>query len=340
MKPGPAQIQAALRRLDPGIRLVHLFGPDEALVRERARIFGRQVVEDLSDPFLVVDLDGKAVADDDAILADEAASLPMLGGRKLIRITGLTDGGLKAVEALLASPTAENLVVAISGDLPRTSKLRKATEAHAQALAIACYAEEGARLSSFLQQEAQARGLEMDRDAIELLTRAVGPERDIARNELDKLALYTGGGRVSFEDMEAVGADFGQTSYDRLINAVLGGNPIEAARQIDRMAEEGEAGIALLRAISRRLWQLLQVRTLMTDGHPIDAAISALRPPVFWKEKDALAAQARRWSPERLRTALNRLLSAERDIKSSGSAGDVIAHQCLMALAAAGRSRR
>lgn len=339
MKPGPAQIQAALKRLDPGIRLVHIFGPDEALVRERARIFGKQVVEDLTDPFLVVDLDGKAVADDDAVLADEAASLPMLGGRKLIRVTGLTDGGLKAIESLLDSDTAENLVVATSGDLPKTSKIRKATEAHPRALAIACYAEEGVRLSSFLMQEAQARGLQMDQDAIELLSRAVGPERDIARNELDKLALYTGGGLVTLEDMEAVGADFGQTGYDKLINAVLGGNPVEAARQIDRMAEEGEAGIALLRAVSRRLWQLLQVRTAMADGQSLDTAIGALRPPVFWKEKDALAAQARRWSAERLRSALNRLLAAERDIKSSGSAGDVVAHQSLMALAAAGSRR-
>lgn len=340
MKPGPAQIQAALKRLDPGIRLVHIFGPDEALVRERARIFGKQVVEDPSDPFLVVDFDGKAVADDDAKLADEAASLPMLGGRKLIRITGLADGGLKAVESLLDSETAENLVVAISGDLPKTSKLRKLTEAHPRALAIACYAEEGARLTSFLAQEAQARGLELDRDAIELLARAVGAERDIARNELDKLALYTGGGRVTFEHLEAVGADFGQSSYDKLINAVLGGNPVEAARQIDRMAEEGEAGIALLRAVSRRLWQLMQVRTLMADGQSVETAIGALRPPVFWKEKDTLAAQARRWSQERVRAALNRLLVAERDIKSSGSAGDVIAHQSLMALAAAGNGRR
>ena len=339
MKPGPAQIQAALKRLDPGIRLVHIFGPDEALVRERARIFGKQVVEDLTDPFLVVDLDGKAVADDDAVLADEAASLPMLGGHKLIRVTGLTDGGLKAIESLLDSDTAENLVVATSGDLPKTSKIRKATEAHPRALAIACYAEEGVRLSSFLMQEAQARGLQMDQDAIELLSRAVGPERDIARNELDKLALYTGGGLVTLEDMEAVGADFGQTGYDKLINAVLGGNPVEAARQIDRMAEEGEAGIALLRAVSRRLWQLLQVRTAMADGQSLDTAIGALRPPVFWKEKDALAAQARRWSAERLRSALNRLLAAERDIKSSGSAGDVVAHQSLMALAAAGSRR-
>src|SRR5690606_2392872 len=118
------------------------------------------------------------------------------------------------------------------------------------------------------------------------------------------------------------------------------GNPVEAARQIDRMAEEGEAGIALLRAVSRRLWQLLQVRALMANGHSVEAAVGALRPPVFWKEKDTLTAQARRWSQERLHTALNRVLVAERDIKSSGSAGDVIAHQSLLALSAAGNPRR
>lgn len=339
MKPTPAQLQSALKRLDPAIRFVLIFGPDEAMIRERAALFGRQVVENLSDPFLVVDLEGKALADDEARLADEAASLPMLGDRKLIRVSNMVESGLKAVDALLTSEHAANLVVATAGDLPKTSKIRKLAEDHPKALAIACYAEEGVRLSSFLMSEAQARGLTLEPDAVELLARAVGPERDIARKELDKLALYTGGGRVTVTELEAVGADFGQSSYDKLINAVLGFNPAEAARQIDRLAEEGEAGIALLRAVSRRLWQLLSVRSRMADGQPIDTAIAALRPPVFWKEKDALAAQVRRWSPERLRAALARILTAEREIKTASSAGDVIAHQCLLALAAA-ESRR
>lgn len=345
MKPNAAQLQAALKRLEPGIRLVLLFGPDEALIRERARAFATQVVADLNDPFAVVELDGKQVAEDPSRLADEAASLPFLGDAKLIRVTGIADAALPGVEALLTLATPGNLVVATAGDLAKTSRLRKLAEDSPAALAIACYAEEGGRLTQFLQTEAQTRGLSLDRDALELLIRAVGPERDIARNELDKLALYkgvaTGGsGAVTEADLEAIGADFGQAGYDKLVNAVLGQRPDEVARQIDRLAEEGEAGIALLRAVSRRLWQLLDIRARMADGEALEAAIGALRPPVFWKEKELVAAQARRWSAERLKSAVARVLEAERAIKTAGGAGDVIAHQGLLALSVPARGDR
>ena len=78
-------IEKFLSRPDPAVRAVVVFGGDEGLVRERAAQLGRTVVPDLNDPFQVTVLTNDAVASDPALLADEACSMSLMGGRRLDR---------------------------------------------------------------------------------------------------------------------------------------------------------------------------------------------------------------------------------------------------------------
>ena len=70
MKIAAGQIDGFLRRPDPQIRAVLLYGPDAGLVRERADTLAKTICPELHDPFRVAELTG-------AILAAE--DLPELG---------------------------------------------------------------------------------------------------------------------------------------------------------------------------------------------------------------------------------------------------------------------
>ncbi|MGC2522189.1 MAG: DNA polymerase III subunit delta, partial [Stellaceae bacterium] len=85
MKIAPSRVAAFLQRPDPEIRAVLLYGPDAGLVRERADAVARTVCTDLSDPFRVAMLNGAVLAADPARLADEAAQLSLVGGRRVVR---------------------------------------------------------------------------------------------------------------------------------------------------------------------------------------------------------------------------------------------------------------
>ena len=86
MKLAPARVAAFLRRPDPAIRAILLYGPDAGLVRERADVLARSVCADLADPFRIADLNGAVLAADPARLADEAAQLSLIGGRRVVRV--------------------------------------------------------------------------------------------------------------------------------------------------------------------------------------------------------------------------------------------------------------
>ena len=79
-------IDAFLAKPDPARPIILLYGPDAGLVRERADALMASAVDDPSDPFSLVRLDGDELASEPSRLVDEAMTVPLFGGRRAIRI--------------------------------------------------------------------------------------------------------------------------------------------------------------------------------------------------------------------------------------------------------------
>ena len=71
--------------------------------------------------------------------------------------------------------------------------------------------------------------------------------------------------------------------------------------------------------------QLNEARALIDSGVSASDAIAKLRPPVFWKERDAVAGQARMWTSKKLSAAFDILWTAELRAKTAGSPQDLVA---------------
>jgi len=133
----PADAERYVARPPADLVAVLVFGPDQGLVRERAERLAKTVVPDLADPFRVSELDDATLGGDPARLADEAASLSMLGGRRVVRVRGAGNGLAKLFESFLENPAGDALIVVEAGDLAKSSALRSAFEDADKAAAIA-----------------------------------------------------------------------------------------------------------------------------------------------------------------------------------------------------------
>ena len=67
-------------------RLFLVYGPDRGLVSERAELLAKSTGVDLSDTFSTIKLDANELASDPVRLIDEAYTVAMFGGDRLIRI--------------------------------------------------------------------------------------------------------------------------------------------------------------------------------------------------------------------------------------------------------------
>lgn len=328
-------LQRRLAAWDPQIRLILLSGPDESASRGLAQE-ALKALGDPTDPMALTDFSADELKSDPAKLADEAASVSMFGGRRLIRVTGAADSTAEAARLLLAAPVAGNPVIMLAGDLTRASTLRKLAEDSPAALALHSYPLAGADLDRWLQAEARGHGLRLESGVADRFLSAAGGDTGILASELAKFALFLDASPDAPKTLErghlaALGADSAEEDMGLLVNAIVAGNAAAAERQLRLL--EGSSAIPALRALARRLLQMAEARTAVDAGQQPAAAVKALRPPIFWKDADMVAAALGRWPMPRIRKALSAVLAGEQAIKTAGGPGDTAGWQAIATLA-------
>lgn len=349
--------------LNPGLDIVGvlLFGPDQGLVRERADTLAQTVVDDLGDPFRVVELTAAAIKADPAILGDEARQLSMTGGRKVIRVMEATDGIAQAFGDFLDGLKCEALVVVEAGNLGARSSLRNLFQKAGNAASIGCYEDDARGLIGIINETLGRFGLTATPDALAFLSANLGGNRLVTRGELEKLALYAGatetgpgnkgprdkGPRdkgtgakvaVSLEDAIQCIGDSAAMSLDFVAYAMATGNARTLDRALERALMEGTSPVGVLRAAGRHLQRLHLTLGMVEKGMPAKKAVDALKPQVIFKFKDEFLSQVRRWSGERLSRAMAIVTEAEIDCKTTGFPDVAGCHRALIRIAQAARA--
>lgn len=334
MKLAAARVEGFLRRPDPEIRAVLIFGPDAGLVRERADTLGRTVAPDLHDPFRVADLNAAALAADPARLYDEAAQISLMGGRRLVRVRDVGDAQSTIFSRFLTDPPGDGLVVVEAGDLPARGALRRLFDDAPMGVAIGCYPDSARDLAEVIRETLNAHKIAASRDALDFLVAHLGGDRLLTRAELEKLTLYAGdGGRIELEDAAASVADSAALSLDDAVLAAAEGDASALDRALARVFQEGESPVSVIRAASRHAQRLHGLSARLAAGETVDGVLRGARPPIFFKQQDSFRRQLARWREPQLRRQLDALAEAETRIKTTGMPDETICRAALLAMA-------
>jgi DNA polymerase-3 subunit delta len=330
----PARIADFLRRPDPQIRAVLLYGPDSGLVRERAEGLARLVCPDLADPFRVAVLDAAALTADPARLADEAAQLSLIGGRRVVRVREAADRLAELFAGFVEAPVGEAFVVVEAGELTTRSPLRRAFEEASQAAAIGCYPDSARDLAAVIRDSLARHRIVPSRDALAYLLEHLGEDRLSTRAELEKLALYAGdGGRIELADARAAIGDSAAIDFDDAVMAAAEGEIPRLDRALTRLFQEGTSPVTVIRALLRHLQRLHVMTAEIAGGAAPESVLRSARPPIFYKQQDNFRRQLGSWSKARLECQLDRLAAAEFHMKTGLFPPETICRDAMLALA-------
>jgi DNA polymerase-3 subunit delta len=329
MKLGPAQVPGFLR--DPGAcRVVLLYGDDAGMIRERAEALVRAVAGSLDDPFLVAELPRGAVG----TLPDEAASIPLTGGRRVVRVRDATDAATDPVRTILKS-RATALVVLEAPTIAARSRLRTTLEDAPDGAAIGCYPEEGRALEATIRGTLTEAGVRADPDALSWLSAQLGGDRASTRSELEKLALYVGpNGKVDLDSAMACVGDLAGLSLDDALFAATTGDVATADRALELAMAEGAAPVQVLRVGLAHIQKLHRARLAMEEqGLTAADATKTVRPPIFFRRSAAFTRSLTLWPLPALAAALTGLAEAERGCKRTGWPDEALCRNTVLALA-------
>lgn len=337
----PAGLDAFLRKPDPAIAAILIYGEEGDAVRELAQRAVKKVAGSLDDPFSVAALSEQDIASDPARLIDEVQSISMFGGNKAIWVKGVGESFLKAALPLLEGKAQGNLVVAEAGVLPKNSQLRSQFEKSPHALILPLYEAEAGEIAAMVEHLLGQDNLKIGQEALARFIELAGTARGLAKREAEKLALYClGAERVSLEDVEAIcGNDTGSTP-DELADSVFGGDVEEADRLFHDLVRGGEDAGRLLGIVHMQSLRLAEFRLAIDRGATADQVVKQARPPVFFRRQRLVMAQLRAWSLTDLVTAGSTLSANVLAARQNAGLSEAIAGRCLLSLARKGLSLR
>jgi len=340
-------VERFLKSPDGGVRAVLLYGRDAGIVRERAEALARKIVADPDDPFDVSALSGSD-AEDEGALESALTAQSMTGGRRLVRLRliGERIGAERAAAAALAAHAAgelnpEAFFLIEAGALGRDSPLRKAAEAKGLDRVVAvipAYEDEPGDIARLVREGLAADRVSLTTDALEKLVERLPKDRGVARQEIERLALFLGPGTGAQGDA-AVLAEFvgveAEASLFEAANDAFGARLAAAQGHLRRARAEGEGGPAVVRAAGMHLAKLRRALTLMAGGS--DAQSAAKSVGVFWKGEREFLRQARAWTLPHLDQLQPLLLAADKACKTSGAPDDLIAERLVLTIASRAR---
>lgn len=334
-------IDAFLRRPDPAMPVILVYGPDSGLVRERADMLIASAVDDTEDPFSLVRLDGDELAGEPSRLVDEAMTVPLFGGRRAIRVRAGTRSFADGVKVLLDAPPRDCRIVIEAGELRPNAPLRALCEKAKSAAAIPCYSDRAEDLARLVDDEMRANGLSIAPDARAALIGLLGGDRIASRSEIRKLALYAhGGGEVTIDDVRAVITDGSALEVDTIVDAALAGRVAEADAGFARAMQTGIYPGVIISTLTRQAGQLHRACLAIDRGRSADDAIRREWPRLHFSRKGAVEAALRAWTSRRLAELLVRIGEAGLDIRKNSAQAGLLAHRLLLGIAAAARARR
>jgi len=323
-----------------GLMLALVYGPDAGLVQERAEKLLKTVAPDLTDPFNVADLSEATLLADPARLADEAAAISMMGGRRVVRVRGGGNDLAEIFESFMDDSKGDALVVVEAGDLAKTSALRKIFDGHKSAAAIQCYPDSVRDLGDVVRDALRAEGLSIAPDALEDAVSRLGSDRGVTRREIEKLLLYMHGKKqVALEDVRAVMGDEAEARSESACDAAAGGDLVKLDRELERLWVSDVAPAQVLRSAMGHFQRLVQARESANRGETIDNVMKRLRPPVHFSRSQAFKNQAQRWNTDKLGEALDMLLDAESLTRTTGVPAEAVTGRVLMNIAAMAKGR-
>ena len=265
-------IERFLKSPDAAIRVAILYGRDGGMVRERASALAAKVTDKPDDPFDTALITEGDLDADPGRLEGELAAYSLMGGRRLVRlrIGDKPSSDKAAAEAAIAHASGQfnpdAFLIIEAPALAKSAELRKAPEKHAACAVIPCYDDEAGDLARMTREALALDKVGLTAEALDLFVGRLPHERGVARQEIERLALYLGPGSGVVAGAADLTPFFGvepEASLSDAASDAFGGRLAQAQAGLRRAAQEGEAGPAAVRAMGMHLARLRRIATLV-----------------------------------------------------------------------------
>ena len=185
-------------------------------------------------------------------------------------------------------------------------------------ITIPFYEDDVRSLTSVIISFISEHNIKLSRESINLLVNRAGGDRENLKIELDKILNYShSNNKVEFEHVQRLTNLAENYGVSELADSCLSKNRKNVSKILNENNYTDDDCILILRTLLSKSKRLLTIIKKFNETKNLDNAISNIKPPIFWKEKENVKKQAITWKIDELKDKIYKISEIELLVKTN-----------------------
>lgn len=223
-------------------------------------------------------------------LRDSGANLSLFAEKRIVELRVPTGKpgrtGSQAIADFVANCDEDLLFIVVAPRLDKSAQSAKWVKSlEAAGVFLPVWPIELRELPRWIAARMRQAGLEPERDAVTLIANRVEGNLLAAAQEIEKLRLILGAGKVSAGDITDAVANSSRYDVFKLVDAALGGDARRALKILSGLRAEGVEPVIVVWALTRELRTLALLTDTVAQGGDLAGGMKKNR---VWSNRQAL----------------------------------------------------
>tara|TARA_B100001059_G_scaffold131892_1_gene132006 strand:- start:377 stop:1372 length:996 start_codon:yes stop_codon:yes gene_type:complete len=251
---------------------------------------------------------------------EDILSKSFFENEKLIIINRVTDKFTAIIEELLEKEIQDLIIILKSDNLEKKSKMRTLFEKNKKTICVPFYEDNNQTLSTIASQFFIKNKIPISQQSINLIVNRSRGDRQNLKNELNKIENFIKNKkRVQVSEILQLTNLAENYSVTELVDNCLAKNKNKTLNILNENNYNLEDCIIIIRTMLAKSKRLLKLFKEINLSNNIESAISSIKPPIFWKDKQIVKDQINNWSQKNIELLIFRINEIELSIKKNSS---------------------
>jgi DNA polymerase-3 subunit delta len=239
---------------------------------------------------------------------------------KLIIINRTTDKIKSIMEELIEKKPDDINIILNSKNLEKKSSLRKLFEKEKSVICVPFYEDNNQTLNSIISLFFRNKKIPISQQLINVLIERSRGDRKNLNNELEKIDSFSKNKKkINLDEIMRLTNLADNYSASELVDHSLAKNTRKTVIILSENNYSDEDNIIIIRTLLAKLKRLVKIYELVDEKNNIEQAISACKPPIFWKDKPLVTQQILSWNKNLLKDLIYKTNEIELLIKKNST---------------------
>ena len=235
---------------------------------------------------------------------------------KIILINRASDKIYNLVQDLIERNITNAKIIINAGVLETRSKLRSLFEKNKDLICIPTYPDNNDTLGRLAATIFRKENISISQQNVNLIVEKCSGDRYNLKIEVEKIKDF-GKNKKNIRTEEILKLINLSENYElsELIDNSLAKNKNKIVNILNENNYNAEDCIVILRTFLSKAKRIHKLAIEFEKNHDINKTINSAKPPIFWKDKEIVKAQLKKWRSKKIKGLINRINDVELKIK-------------------------